>query len=185
MLEALVWFLGGRRKWQPTPVLLPGKPHGWRSLVGCSPWDRKESDTTEQLHFYFSLSLEKEMAHQSSILAWKIPGMGEPDGLPFGVTYSRTRLKQLSSSSSSSSKIPWRRERLPTPVFWPREFHGVYSPWGRKESYKMSDFHFSSAFYIFQLSHPHMTTGKTIALTRCIYVGKVMSLLFICCLGCP
>ena len=115
------------------------------------------------------------MAHQSSILAWKIPGMGEPDGLPFGVTYSRTRLKQL--SSSSSSKIPWRRERLPTPVFWPREFHGVYSPWGRKESYKMSDFHFSSAFYIFQLSHPHMTTGKTIALTRWTFVGKVISLL--------
>ena len=31
-------------------------------------------------------------------------------------------------------KIPWRRERLPTPVFWPREFHGLYSPWGHKES---------------------------------------------------
>ena len=31
-------------------------------------------------------------------------------------------------------KIPWRRERLPTPVFWPREFHGPYGPWGRKES---------------------------------------------------
>ena len=40
-----------RRKWQPTAVLLPGKFHGWRSLVGCSPWGRKESDTTEQLHF--------------------------------------------------------------------------------------------------------------------------------------
>ena len=31
-------------------------------------------------------------------------------------------------------KIPWRRERLPTPVFWPGEFHGLYSPWGHKES---------------------------------------------------
>ena len=31
-------------------------------------------------------------------------------------------------------KIPWRRERLPTPVFWPGEFYGLYSPWGRKES---------------------------------------------------
>ena len=40
-----------RRKWQPTPVLLPGKSHGQRSLVNYSPWDRKESDTTEQLHF--------------------------------------------------------------------------------------------------------------------------------------
>ena len=36
-----------RRQWHPTPVLLPGKCHGWRSLVGCSPWGREESDTTE------------------------------------------------------------------------------------------------------------------------------------------
>ena len=36
-----------RRKWQPTPVLLPGNSHGWRSLVGYSPWSHKESDTTE------------------------------------------------------------------------------------------------------------------------------------------
>ena len=46
-----------RRKWQPTPVLLPGKFHGWRSLTGYSPWGRRELDTTEQLHFHFSLSL--------------------------------------------------------------------------------------------------------------------------------
>ena len=44
-----------RRQWHPTPVLLPGKSHGWRSLVGCSPWGREESDTTEQLPFHFSL----------------------------------------------------------------------------------------------------------------------------------
>ena len=41
-----------RRKWQPTPVLLPGKFHGLRSLVGYSPWDRKELDMTEQLHIH-------------------------------------------------------------------------------------------------------------------------------------
>ena len=40
-----------RRKWQPTPVLLPGKSHGRRSLVGYSPWGCKELDMTEQLHF--------------------------------------------------------------------------------------------------------------------------------------
>ena len=40
-----------RRKWQPTPVLLPGKFHGQRSLVGYSPWGRKELDMTEGLHF--------------------------------------------------------------------------------------------------------------------------------------
>ena len=42
-----------RRKWQPTPVFLPGESYGWRSLVGYSPRGRKESDTIEQLHFHF------------------------------------------------------------------------------------------------------------------------------------
>ena len=43
-------------KWQPTPVFLPGESHGQRSLVGYSLWVRKESDTTEQLHFLLSFS---------------------------------------------------------------------------------------------------------------------------------
>ena len=45
-----------RRQWQPTLVLLLGESHGWRSLVGCSPWGRQESDTTDRLDFHFSLS---------------------------------------------------------------------------------------------------------------------------------
>ena len=45
-----------RRPWHPSPVLLPGKSHGQRSPVGCSPWGLEESDTTERLHFHFSLS---------------------------------------------------------------------------------------------------------------------------------
>ena len=45
-----------RREWHPTPVLLSGKPHGQRSLVGCSPGTREESDKTERPHFHFSLS---------------------------------------------------------------------------------------------------------------------------------
>ena len=49
-----------RRQWHPTPVLLPGKSHGQRSLVGYSPWSRKESDLTELLHFHFSLSCTGE-----------------------------------------------------------------------------------------------------------------------------
>ena len=65
-----------RRKWQPTPVLLPGKSSGQRSLKGCSSWGRKESDSTERL------SPEKAMAPHSSTLAWRIPGTGEPTGLP-------------------------------------------------------------------------------------------------------
>ena len=64
----------------PTPVLLPGKSHGQRSLVGCSPWGREELDMTERLHFHF-YALEKEMATHSSVLAWRIPGTGEPGGL--------------------------------------------------------------------------------------------------------
>ena len=58
MQETWVRFLGWedpwRRKWQPTPVFLPGEFHGQRSLVGYSPWGRKESDTTERLHFSLS-----------------------------------------------------------------------------------------------------------------------------------
>ena len=69
-----------RRQWHPTPVLLLGKSHGQRSLVGCSPWSRWGSDMTEWLHFHFH-TLEKEMATHSSVLAWRIPGMGEPGGL--------------------------------------------------------------------------------------------------------
>ena len=73
----------GRRQWQPTPVLLPGKSHGRRSLVGCSPWVTKSwtwlSDFTFTFHFH---ALEKEMATHSSVLAWRIQGMGEPGGLP-------------------------------------------------------------------------------------------------------
>ena len=49
-----------RRQRQPTPVLLPGKSHGRRSLVGCSPWGRKESDVTEQHQFDFSFSCTGE-----------------------------------------------------------------------------------------------------------------------------
>ena len=95
--------LGQRRQWQPTPVLLPGESHGWRSLVGYSPWGREESDMIERLHFHFSLS-------------W----IGEGNGTPlqcsclenprdrgacwaaiYGVTQSQTWLTWLSSSSSS------------------------------------------------------------------------------------
>ena len=70
-----------RRQWHPTPVILSGKSHGRRSLVGCSPWGRKESDTTEWLPFHFH-ALKKEMATHSSVLAWRIPGTEEPGRLP-------------------------------------------------------------------------------------------------------
>ena len=55
-VNCVLMCISGRRQWHPTPGLLPGKSHGWRSLVGCSPWGRTESDTTEWRHFHFSLS---------------------------------------------------------------------------------------------------------------------------------
>ena len=96
-------MLGRRRQWQPTPVLLPGKSHGWRSLVGCSPWGREESDTTEQLHFHFSLSCIGEgngKPLQCSCLENPRDG-GAWWAAVYGVAQSRTRLKRLSSSSRS------------------------------------------------------------------------------------
>ena len=125
-----------RRQWPSTPALLPGKSHGRRSLVGRSPWGRKESDTTGRLHFHFSLSC-----------------IGEGNGTPLqcsclenprdrgawwaaisGVAQSRTRLKRLSSSSSSVY--------YSTPIFLPGEFHEQrlvgYSPCGHNESDTMS-----------------------------------------------
>ena len=73
-----------RRQWHPTPVLLPGKSHGWRSLVGCSPWGAKSrtrlSDFTFTFHFH---ALEKEMATHSSVLAWRIPWMEKPGRLQY------------------------------------------------------------------------------------------------------
>ena len=92
-----------RRQWHPTPVLLPGKSHGQRSLVGYSPWGRYESDTTERLHFHFSLSCIGEGKGKPL----QCSGLENPrDGgawwaAVYGVAQSRTRLKWLSSSSSS------------------------------------------------------------------------------------
>ena len=57
-----------RRKWQPTPVFLPGKSHGWRNLVGYSPWDPKELDMTKRLHFLFYLCIISATIPQSSSL---------------------------------------------------------------------------------------------------------------------
>ena len=89
--------------WHPTPVLLPGKSPGWRSLVGCSPWGRWGLDTTERLHFHFSLSCISEgngNPLQCSCLE-NPRDRGAWWAAVYGVAQSRTRLKRLSSSSSS------------------------------------------------------------------------------------
>ena len=96
-------FIEDFYKWHPTPVLLPGKSHGQRSLVGCSPWGREESDMTERLHFHFSLSCTGEgtcTPLQCSCLENPRNG-GAWWAAVYGVAQSRTRLKRLSSSRSS------------------------------------------------------------------------------------
>ena len=67
------------RQWHPSPALLPGKSHGRRSLVDCSPWGREESARLSDFTFHFR-GLEKEMAAHSIVLAWRNPGTGEPGG---------------------------------------------------------------------------------------------------------
>ena len=94
-----------KRQRHPTPVLLPGKFHGRRSLVGCSPWGCTESDTTERLPFQFSLSCIGEgngNPLQCSCLENPRDG-GAWWASVYGVAQSRTRLKQLSSGSSKTS----------------------------------------------------------------------------------
>ena len=87
----------------PTPVLLPGKSHGQRRLVGCNPWGREESDTTKRLHFSLSCIGEGNgNPLQCSCLENPRDG-GAWWAAVSGVAQSQTRLKQLSSSSSSGS----------------------------------------------------------------------------------
>ena len=98
-----------RRRWHPTPELLPGKSHGQRSLEGCNPLGREESDTTKQLPFHFSLSCIGEgngNPLQCSCLENPRDG-GAWWTAVYGVTQSRTRLKWLSSSSSSIITLYW------------------------------------------------------------------------------
>ena len=106
-LNVCCWVKG--RQWHPTPVLLPGKSHGWRSLVGCSPWGRTESDRTERLHFHFSLSCIGEgNGNPVQCSCLENPGDGGAWWASvYGVAQSRTRLTQLSSSSKWKEPI-WK-----------------------------------------------------------------------------
>ena len=95
-------YIMQRRRWHPTPVLLPAKSHGQRSLVGCSPWGCEESGTTERLHFHVLLSCIGEgngNRLQCSCLENPRDG-GAWWAAIYGVTQSQTQLKRLSSSSS-------------------------------------------------------------------------------------
>ena len=103
LLQMALFHLFLWLRWHPTSVLLPGKSHGRRSPVGCSPWGRSESDRTERLHFHFSPSCIGEgngNPLQCSCLE-NPRDWGAWWAAVYRVAQSRTRLKRLSSSSSS------------------------------------------------------------------------------------
>ena len=89
-------------------VLLPGKSHGQRSLVGCNPWGHEESDMTEQLLFHFSLSCIGE-GDGNPLLCSRLENPRDGGAwwaAVYGVAQSWTRLKWLSSSSRSTIVSP-------------------------------------------------------------------------------
>ena len=94
----------------------PGDGDGQGSLVCCSPRGRKELDTTERLNW-------TEL----------IENVGFPGGASGKEPAYQNKRQRRRGFNPWIGKIPWRRERLPTPVFWAGEFHGLYSPWGLKE----------------------------------------------------
>ena len=129
----LVGKISWRRKWQRTPVFLPGKSHGQRSLLGYSPWGQKEKDK----YCILTHISEKAMAPHSSTLAWKIPWTEEPAGLQ---SMGSLRVgHDWTTSLSLLTFMHWRRKWHPTPVFLPGESQGWGSLvgcrlWGRTES---------------------------------------------------
>ena len=95
-----------RRQWHPTPVLLPGKSHGQRSLVGCSPWGRQESDTSERLHFPFSLSYTGE--GNGNPLQCSFPGESQGWGSLVGYRlwgHTESDMTEVTQHSIASNKI--------------------------------------------------------------------------------
>ena len=96
-------------QWHPTPVLLPGRSHGRRSLVGCSPWGREESHRTERLHFHFSLSCIGEgngSPLQCSCLENPRDG-GAWWAAVCGVAKSRARLSDSAAAAAAAYYLPY------------------------------------------------------------------------------
>ena len=135
---SLFTFMHWRRKWQPTPVFLPGESQGLGSLVGCCLWGRTELDTTKWLSSLAAVYIrEKAMAPHSGILAWKTPWTKEPSRLQsmrsLGVG------QDWATSLSLSTFMHWRRKWQSTPVFLPGGSQGRgslvgFHLWGLTES---------------------------------------------------
>ena len=219
------------RTWQPTPVFLPGKFQGQRSLVGYSSWGHKELDATEHRTLFwfvqFCLFFSTFISHFSSILSlshvwlFATPWTAARQA-SLSITNSPSLLKLMSIElvKPSNHLILCRPLLLLSSIFpsirvffnesalhirWPKDWSFSFSISPSNEhpgliSLRMDwldllavqaaletlpQHHSSkasvlqcSAFFIVQLSHPYMTTWKTIALTRQTFVDKVVSLLF-------
>ena len=160
-----------RRQWHPTPVLLPGKSHGWRSLAGCSPWVAKSRTRLSDFPFTFHFhALEKEMATHSSVFAWRIPGTGEPGGLPsmgctdsdmtemtqqqqpHGLVVKNLPAKQTTQVWSLGGEDPLGKEM----ATHSRKSHGQrslagYSPWDHRVTTERLNHHYNTfkSFFLF------------------------------------
>ena len=150
-----------RRKWQPTPVFLPGEFHGQRSLAGYRPWGHKESDMTEWLTYLgFSMYNTMSSANSDSLLLsfwiWMPLFLFQICLLLCRVSYSMCGLPWWLSGKESACqcrrpgfdpwvrKIPWRRKWQPSPssfaweIPWTEE-PGGYSPRGHRVGHDWSD----------------------------------------------
>ena len=138
-----------RRQWHPTPVLLPGKPHGQRSLVGCSPGGREESDTTERLHFHLLSCIGEGNGNPLQCSCLENPRDGGAWwAAVYGVALIRPQLKWLSSSSrelwSWETILHWIVCYLTTPAVIIRALFHLIVPLG----YKKEDFLTLHSHYI-------------------------------------
>ena len=159
--SGLITFRIWRRKWQPTPVLLPGKFHGWRTLVGYSPWSHKELDMTEQLHFISFCSF-----------FWRRKWQPTPVFLP-GESHGQRGLVGC-KESDMTKQLTHRHTPLGLASLISLLSKGLSRD---NSSTTKASILQCSTFFMVQLSHPYMTTGKIIALTRWTFVNKVMSVL--------
>ena len=152
-----------RRPQQPTPVFLPGENYGQRSLVGCSPWGRRESDTTNilccPLLLLPSIFPSIRVFSNESILRIRWPHY-------WSFNFS------LSPSKEYSGLISFRMDWLDL-LAVQAALKSLFKHHSSKASILQH-----SIFFMIQLSPPYMTTGKTIAFTRRTFLGKVVSLLF-------
>ena len=151
---SLFTFMHWRRKWQPTPVFLPGESQGRGHLVGCYLWGRTESDVTEA-------TWQQQQQPNSwllfAVFSYLLTSCSFSDCTV--VESCQCRRHRSYRFGPRVRKMPWRRKWQPTPVCLPGEFYGQrslagYSPWGRKEmdmtlqlSTHMNKYH-KSNFYL-------------------------------------